>query len=389
MFKSPRTFLHVYAALVGILVGLTVWWLSSQIHRIAPFSESTISQQPKPDWHPAGLVTQLRWYLEKSPNKDALDGYELKVQTEQRAVDSEKVNSPWEQIVLLKYQDTATALTMVPLISSIGDDQEKQLAMLMLISLLRAGHVPPNPFPETLATDLVPAPSLIRPGIAAPTPAAPVTTPPPLTDPVRRTKEAQWRREIEAIRTSIVATLDKLVAETLTLDAKYRPAVYLSLAENYDKLHEHKKAASSVDNAAQAMLAAYSHEHNPWLNAGTGLMAKVPSVLAALLGYLLLLNNDLFKKVAAHVTGRQILNWWPTAEMAEAIGKPLPAPKENPPAALPSTAPALLPPGTENGSTALPAVTSPPTVGSALPIPAQLDTIIVSQDASASTARPE
>ena len=112
----------------------------------------------------------------------------------------------WEQIVLLKYQGPATALSLVPVIGSIDDPHDKAMAMLMLLSVLRRGDVPPNPFPDTPATDLVPAPSVIRPSFTTPSQAIPLTAPVLLSDPVRRTKEAAWRRQIEALRTSIVAT---------------------------------------------------------------------------------------------------------------------------------------------------------------------------------------
>ena len=66
MFKSPRTFLHAYAAITGLLIGLAIWWLSSQIRP----PEAITGQESKSRTRQAAFVTQRHWYLEKIPTKD-------------------------------------------------------------------------------------------------------------------------------------------------------------------------------------------------------------------------------------------------------------------------------------------------------------------------------
>ena len=131
------------------------------------------------------------------------------------------------------------------------------------------------------------------------------------------------------------------------LDNTHKPTVYLSLAENYEKLLEAPKATASGEHAAEALQAIYRHEHNWCILSGRWLLANVPPLLGLLAGYFLMLHNDLFKKVATHFTSKRVLKWWPNAEFAEAVGKPLPTATVSTPAALPGTPPALPAPGTD------------------------------------------
>jgi hypothetical protein len=204
-----------------------------------------------------------------------------------------------------------------------------------------------------------------------------------LSDPGRRQQEADWRRQIEAARTSVVATLDKFIDQAATLDDNRKAVVYLAIAENYDKVLEPKKAATSLDHAAHAMQASYRYEHNWWRAAGNWLVSSVPAALIAVFGFVIVLHQDLFKKLASHLTGQQLLHWWPG--LAAALDKPLLADTPKATATLPGTAPAALPTPASDVVLATPHTnTSPPPVSAPpLPDPAHLPYITVSQDAPA------
>ncbi len=309
---------------------------------------------------------------------------------QQQAFDTDKLTSLWEQIVLAKYQTTASAPSIVELIDTIDDHHEKQLAMLMLLSLLRTGQLPPNPYPDPASPldPIEPAPpAAVSPSATLPSRVAPPLPPPP-SDPGRRQQEAAWRRQIETARTSIIATLDKLTDQVAMLDDKHKSAVYLALADNYDKLLDPLKAAKSVDHAAHAMQALYRYEHSRLVAAWNWLLSNLPGVLIALLSFVLMLHHDLFKKVDSHLTGQQLLHLWPS--LADAVGKPLPAETPTAPATLPGTGPAALaaPASDVVLATTQTDTSSSPDGAQPLPDPAHLPSITVSQDAPANAGRP-
>jgi len=89
MFKSPRTFRHVYAAITAILVGLAIW-LASQVR----LPVASTAPQPRSVYYQTTFQVTRQWYLEKVPNKDAIDGYELHVHDLQKGVDENKITTP-------------------------------------------------------------------------------------------------------------------------------------------------------------------------------------------------------------------------------------------------------------------------------------------------------
>ena len=109
MFTSPRTFRHLYAAITGILIGLAIWWVSSQIRPSEPVATQGITSVGTRGFRPVAAVTRRQWYLERVPNKDALDGYDLYVHEEEIQVDYDKHSTAWEKLVLMRYQNTATS----------------------------------------------------------------------------------------------------------------------------------------------------------------------------------------------------------------------------------------------------------------------------------------
>jgi hypothetical protein len=329
MFNSPRSFLHTYAAIAGLFVGITVWWLSLYIHTserapnpndedVAPRHAAPVTTQT------VAFVTSRSWYLDKNPNKDGIDGYDVHVHEEQVEIEAEKHNTIWEKLVLMRYHTGTSSATLLPMIATIQDSQNRARAMLMFLSLLRTGDVPPHPFrvPDLIKLPIFPsAAAVLNDSSVVPEPAGRA----PLSAADRRTKEATWRVEIESLRNKIVATLNAVTPLASKLDdTELTASIHLALGDNYIKLLEPTKGGAAFDSATVILNRAYQREHS-WLAVAWPVCRdNVPPVLLAVLVYVLSLHHDLFKKLSEDFTGRKLLKWRPNAELAAAMGKPLP-----------------------------------------------------------------
>jgi len=146
-----------------------------------------------------------------------------------------------------------------------------------------------------------------------------------------------------------MATLHNVAAQAATLDdTPDKVAVYLSLADNYEKLLEAPKVTTSLDSAAATLKAINHHNHAYYIIWSKWLWPNVPTAAGIILAYLLMLYNDLFKKATSYLTTRQLLRWWPNQEFARALGTTLPTGKLIIPTDVPSIAPALVAPNTDN-----------------------------------------
>jgi hypothetical protein len=235
-------------------------------------------------------------------------------------------NTPWEQLVLMRYQNTETPVNLFTTIRSIKDGNGRALAIQMLLSLLRTRERPPHPFrlPDTTSSSDVPPPRSTTIAGAIPVPNVPAAST-PLSATQRTAQEAVWRAQIETIRTS-PATLDELTPLVSTLDASPLTAtVYLSLAENYASLLELQKASIAFEHATDRLNQVYQNEHGSWAVAWKWCYDKIPSVLLPVLVYVLALYHELFKKLTEHYTSLLLLRRWPDRGLAAAVGKAFPS----------------------------------------------------------------
>jgi hypothetical protein len=283
--------------------------------------------------------TVQQWSLQQRPAPAAPGGYEIDIHMNSVAVDTDKAATTWERIIVMHFFNQKPVASLLPLLEKIVDSHQKALAIKMLAASLRHGTLPPHPFRIAVSIDsqpltffappdFPPMPSATPSDLAQPVGRPPAPVQPPLSADARKTLEAQWRAELDAVRIPVVTTLDALTGVAATLHASTDQAdAYLALADNYAQVLEPDKAVDATNSAAASLAAAYEAEHGFTARWGAWLKTTGYPVAICVLAFLWLLTREIWTKLVTHYTGSWLINRLNNGELAVALGVPAPRPR--------------------------------------------------------------